>query len=220
MCCPHLLQKGCRAKTFGDPLYPSHYALFGRTRGVIANSCYRILKLCTRPYVTKILRFQTPKCWGPTVLCTIGVDKGGQGVISKSCLRVLKLCICLLIGWGRCFKMTLRTHAPTNFRSCWWGAERSVTRAQTREQESPSAWAEYSITFMFVDVTWVFRQKLSDTWSICCISSNLCPCVCQNHSYLLFWIYIYCKWKFYENCLLCLLTAQLKFPSQYCFLGS
>ena len=36
------------------------------------------------------------------------------------------------MGLGRCFKVTLQTHAPKNFRSRWWGAECRVGRAQTR----------------------------------------------------------------------------------------
>ena len=46
------------------------------------------------------------------------------------------------MGLGRCFKVTLQTRAPENFRSRWWGAERRVSRAQTQERGPPSAWAE------------------------------------------------------------------------------
>ena len=46
------------------------------------------------------------------------------------------------MGLGRCFKVTLQTCAPENFRVCRWGAERRVSRAQTRERGPPSAWAE------------------------------------------------------------------------------
>ena len=43
------------------------------------------------------------------------------------------------MGLGRCFKVTLQTRAPENFRSRRWGAERRVSRAQTRERGPPSA---------------------------------------------------------------------------------
>ena len=37
------------------------------------------------------------------------------------------------------FKVTLQTRTPKNFRSRRWGAERRVSRAQTRERGPPSA---------------------------------------------------------------------------------
>ena len=43
------------------------------------------------------------------------------------------------MGLGKCFKVTLQTRAPKNFRSRQWGAERRVERAQTRKREPPSA---------------------------------------------------------------------------------
>ena len=46
------------------------------------------------------------------------------------------------MGLGRCFKVTLQTRAPENFRVRRCGAERSVSRAQTRERGPPSAYAE------------------------------------------------------------------------------
>ena len=50
---------------------------------------------------------------------------------------------CLLSDWLMTSKQASSlTCAPENFRSCWWGAERRVLRAQTQEQGSPSAWAE------------------------------------------------------------------------------
>ena len=53
------------------------------------------------------------------------------------------------MGWGRCLKVTLQTCAPENFRSHRWGAERRVSRAQTRERGPPSAWAEFYGSFGF-----------------------------------------------------------------------
>ena len=41
-------------------------------------------------------------------------------------------------------KETLQTRAVENFRYCRWGAERRVSRAQTRERGHPSALAELS----------------------------------------------------------------------------
>ena len=38
-------------------------------------------------------------------------------------------------GWGRCFKVTLQTRAPENFRSCRWGDERTVKREQTVSED-------------------------------------------------------------------------------------
>ena len=38
--------------------------------------------------------------------------------------------------------MTLQTCVPENFRYCRWGAERRVSRAQTRERGPPSELAE------------------------------------------------------------------------------
>ena len=58
-----------------------------------------------------------------------------DGGIFKSCPRVPKLQIWLLRGWGRCLKVTLQTRAPENFRSCWWGDERTVQRAQTVSED-------------------------------------------------------------------------------------
>ena len=40
--------------------------------------------------------------------------------------------------------MTLQTRTPENFRYCRWGADRRVSRAQTRERGPPSALAEIS----------------------------------------------------------------------------
>ena len=57
-------------------------------------------------------------------------------------LKFLKLWIWVLSSWGRCMKAILQPRAPENFRSCWFGAERRVSRAQTRERGPPSAWAE------------------------------------------------------------------------------
>ena len=34
-----------------------------------------------------------------------------------------------------CLKVTLQTHAPQNFRSCRWGDERTVKRAQTGSED-------------------------------------------------------------------------------------
>jgi hypothetical protein len=56
----------------------------------------------------------------------------------KSCHRVPKLWIRLMRGWGRCSKVTLQTHAPVNFRLCWWEDKRT-----DRDQGPPPAWAEF-----------------------------------------------------------------------------
>ena len=61
--------------------------------------------------------------------------------------RSLKHWIWLLREWGRCLKTTLQTRVPENFRSRRWGAERRVSRAQTRERGPPSAWAEIFLRF-------------------------------------------------------------------------
>ena len=53
-------------------------------------------------------------------------------------------------GLGRCFKVTLQTRAPENFRSRRWGAERRVSRAQTRERGPPSAWAEILVLLLLL----------------------------------------------------------------------
>ena len=39
------------------------------------------------------------------------------------------------MGWGRCLKVTLQTCVPENFRSCRWGGERTVKRAQTGSED-------------------------------------------------------------------------------------
>ena len=54
------------------------------------------------------------------------------------------------MGLGRCFKVTLQTRAPENFRSRRWGAEWRVSRAQTQERGPPSALAEISTLFFLV----------------------------------------------------------------------
>ena len=58
-----------------------------------------------------------------------------------------------LAPWGRflvffrffskILKVTLQKRVPENIRSCRWGAEQRVSRAQTREQGPPLAWAEF-----------------------------------------------------------------------------
>ena len=62
----------------------------------------------------------------------------------KVCLRLVphKVRELAKMGLGRCFKVTLQTRAPENFRVRRWGAERRVSRAQTRERGPPSAYAE------------------------------------------------------------------------------
>ena len=51
------------------------------------------------------------------------------------------------------FKATLQTREPKNFRSRRWGAERRVSRAQTRERGPPSAWAEIITSFASISLT-------------------------------------------------------------------
>ena len=51
--------------------------------------------------------------------------------------------------WGSFKKVTLQTCAPENFRSRRWGAERRVSRAQTRERGPPSALAEFLLPPLF-----------------------------------------------------------------------
>jgi hypothetical protein len=50
-------------------------------------------------------------------------------------------------GLGRCLKVTLKTCVPENFYLCQWGAERRVSRAQTRGRGPQSAQAEIFILF-------------------------------------------------------------------------
>ena len=49
---------------------------------------------------------------------------------------------------------------PENFRSCRWGAERRVKRAQTRERGPPSALAEIVAKVVVVVVDVVFVRDL------------------------------------------------------------
>ena len=49
---------------------------------------------------------------------------------------------------GRFHKVTLQTRALENFRSRRWGAERRVSRAQTRERGPPSALAEILVLIL------------------------------------------------------------------------
>ena len=58
------------------------------------------------------------------------------------------------MGLGIFFKVTLQTRAPENFRVRRWGAERRVSRAQTRERGPPSAYAE-----IFVYLGLSFRKR-------------------------------------------------------------
>ena len=58
------------------------------------------------------------------------------------------------MGWGRCLKATLQTSAPKNFCSRRWGAERRVSRAQTRERGPPLAQAEIENCFR----TFIYRE--------------------------------------------------------------
>ena len=47
-------------------------------------------------------------------------------------------------GLGEMFEGDSADMCAENFRSCRWGAERRVSRAQTRERGPPSARAEFS----------------------------------------------------------------------------
>ena len=126
----------------------------------------RVLKLQRRFKLKK--EILTPKqIWGPPPLATLGcfivslnfvVENIRRRLVRvqilhwgfilfsfflenfKSCLRVPKLWIWVLSG--EILKVTLQTCEPENLCSSWWGAKRSVYRAQTREQGPTSAWAE------------------------------------------------------------------------------
>ena len=97
---------------------------------------------------SQIIRIPTPRTM--TFL-------GGHGGISKSWPRVPKPRIWLLRGWGRCLMVTLQTHAAENFRSCRWGAEWRVSRAQSRKRGPPSAWPD----FLFVYFLYLQTQPKS-----------------------------------------------------------
>jgi hypothetical protein len=112
----------------------------------------RVTKFCMGSQVTQILGFQYKKKLGTPpapALWNIWADRGG---ILKSCPRVPKLRIWLLSGWGRCLKVTLQTCAAENFRSCRWGDERTVKRAQ-KVSEAPIGASGNQLIATFGQVT-------------------------------------------------------------------
>ena len=57
-------------------------------------------------------------------------------------------CFSISFNIFQCLNVTLQTRAPKNFMSM--GAERRVSRAQTREQGPPLAWAEFWLYFFLL----------------------------------------------------------------------
>ena len=95
-------------------------------------------------WMNKVKNTQLPSPLRPQTKKSRGwADKSRVlGKPTRGCRRSVKHWIWLLREWGRCLKTTLQTWVPENFRSRRWGAERRVSRAQTRERGPPSAWAE------------------------------------------------------------------------------
>ena len=72
----------------GAPLPPTLCVILRVNKGVIAKSCFRVLKFLIGPYVTKILRFQTKKrIWDPPPYSPHYALFGGA-VNTNSCLKI------------------------------------------------------------------------------------------------------------------------------------
>ena len=160
----------------GDPPTPLSN-IWADKRGVIAKSCFRILKHCIRSYVTKNSRFLAPKYLGtPRTMRYLG---GQRGVMAKSWLRVLKLCICLLRGWGRCLKVNLQTCVLKNFRTCRWGAKHRHGSDDPHQQEWKICSFIWARMCQFCSDKGTSRNLL---WCLLCLHGSLLQCIRAAHT--------------------------------------